>query len=660
MPSADIFRLLLTAPSADEANQFVSILRSANYTVDAKLATQEHELQALLARDWDLILALESHTLLTPKLVRQNLLRAECQTPLIVVSELDNQPSVIDGLRLGAAAVVARDHDQQLLLEVERSQQQALALRHLASAKSQLQQLQRQHHALLNSWPSPLLVVVEGIVRLCNGAAARMLDSEPSALLELPILDRLDARSRNALRGRLLAADDPAEPLDIEHLNFVTASGSVVTRRVTVASVWFGGERGLQITVEARLRRDAGSSAQRRPELSERPAQMIAAVERGLRQSVERGRCGAIIKLQIVEYPQLLERLGSHATAQLIEQFIKRIGDSAADAAELIICGPGSVTLTLVDCEQDYALLRANALWAVANGEQFGAQPLTVQVGATLLDGRSHTADEAIALCNEALLLSADRAAAAILPALEVPPSTSDTRLEQLIEQRQLTIQYRPISALTGAARQLFSSELSASANGRDLAVLIDGIQAGSEKQRLDHWLIISALAELQRAGDTATTLLLPLSAASVTDSRFIPWLKAQLRSHPLNRDRLTIVLRESDIIRHIELMTAAAGQLAELKISLAISHFGVALNPLETLAVVHPSLLILDRQISAALAGDNASDALALVEASNELNIPTVVEGIDSAQLLPLFWRAGVGYISGAYVGEPSASLGG
>lgn len=658
MPSADIFRLLLTAPSADEANHFVSILRSANYTVDAKLATQEHELQGLLARDWDLILALESHTLLTPKLVRQNLLRAECPTPLIVVSELENQHSVIEGLRLGAAAVVARDHDQHLLLEVEQSQQQALALRNLASTKSQLQQLQRQHQALLNSWPGPLLVVVEGIVRLCNGAAARMLDSEPGALLDLPILDRLDARSRNALRGQLLAAGEPAEQLNIEHLNFVTASGKVVTRRVTVASVWFGDERGLQITVEARLRRDAGSSAQRRPELSERPAQMIAAVERGLRQSVERGRCGAIIKLHIVEYPNLLERLGSHAAAQIIEQFMKRIGDSAADAAELVICGPGSVTLTLVDCDQDYALMRANTLWTATNSEPFGAQPLTVQVGAALLDGRSQTADEAIALCNEALQLSAGRTAAAILPAIEVPPSESDTRLEQLIEQRQLTIHYRPISALTGAPRQLFSSELTTSPAGRDLAALINGIQAGGEKQRLDHWLIISALAELQSSGGTTTTLLLPLSAASVTDSRFIPWLKAQLRNHPLSCDMLTIVLRESDVIRHIELMTAAASQLAELKIALAISHFGVALNPLETLVVLHPSLLILDRQISAALASENASDALALIEATIELNIPTVVEGIDSAQPLPLLWRAGVGYISGAYVGEPSASL--
>ena len=151
MPSAAIFRLLLTAPSADEANHFVSILRSANYTVDAKLATQEHELQPLLAQHWDLVLALESHSLLTPARVKQNLLRTQNSAPLIIISELADQHSLLDGLRLGAETVVARDHDQHLLLAVERSQQSAQVTRQLNSSNAQLQILQRQQRSLLNN-----------------------------------------------------------------------------------------------------------------------------------------------------------------------------------------------------------------------------------------------------------------------------------------------------------------------------------------------------------------------------------------------------------------------------------------------------------------------------------------------------------------------------
>jgi len=660
MPSADIFRLLLTAASADEANHFVSILRSANYTVDAKLATQEHELQPLLARDWDLVLTLESHTLLAPKLVRQNLLRAERDTPFIVVSELDNQQSVIDGLRLGAAAVVARDHDQHLLLAVERSQRQAAMQRQLQHSDRQLQQLQRQHRTLLNSWPAPLLVVVEGIVRLCNGAAARMLDSEPSALLELPILDSLDTRSRNQLRRHLLAGGEQSDSVDIESLNFVTAGGAVTTRRVAISVILFGGERALQVAVEARLRRDGGSVAQRRPELAARPEQAAAAIERGLRRSGESGRPGALIKLQITDYPALLERLGSHTGAQLLEQLLRRVGDSVADAAELIICGPGSATLTLLDCDENYALARAEALWAAVNGEPFGDQSVRVQVGVTALHGRINSVDEAQAQCAEALKLSAANGAAALFSTAGRGPEESTIVIDELIEDRQLAILYRPLTALAGSPRALFSSELASAEGAATTVALLDQLHASGQRQRLDHWLIVSALAELHSAGDRAPALLLPLSAASVTDNRFIPWLKAQLRSHPLANQTLTIALRESDVIRHLERVAATADQLAELGIALAISHFGVALNPLETLTTLRPSLLVLDRQISAELAGEGGDSALALLEAIGELGLPTVVDGVDSAQSLPALWRAGIHYISGSYIGAAQPSLGG
>lgn len=97
------------------------------------------------------------------------------------------------------------------------------------------------------------------------------------------------------------------------------------------------------------------------------------------------------------------------------------------------------------------------------------------------------------------------------------------------------------------------------------------------------------------------------------------------------------------------------------LAITITISHFGVALNPLALLDALHPSLLILDQQITESILDTNHSnhiDTLEFFHALDTLGIATAVDSIDSADALPLLWHSGIGYISGDYVGPPTPSL--
>ena len=56
MLSNDTLNILIVEKSHDEANRFISILRSADFNVDAKLATNEEELQKYISmRYWDLL-----------------------------------------------------------------------------------------------------------------------------------------------------------------------------------------------------------------------------------------------------------------------------------------------------------------------------------------------------------------------------------------------------------------------------------------------------------------------------------------------------------------------------------------------------------------------------------------------------------------------------
>ena len=58
MQTDDSLKILIVEKSHDEANRSISILRSADYRMDAELACDEEQLQKFLSmRNWDLLIA---------------------------------------------------------------------------------------------------------------------------------------------------------------------------------------------------------------------------------------------------------------------------------------------------------------------------------------------------------------------------------------------------------------------------------------------------------------------------------------------------------------------------------------------------------------------------------------------------------------------------
>ena len=88
MLSNDTLNILIVEKSHDEANRFISILRSADFNVDAKLATNEEELQKYISmRNWDLLLAALDYTTVPVQNIFQRIRRAERDVSVILISQ---------------------------------------------------------------------------------------------------------------------------------------------------------------------------------------------------------------------------------------------------------------------------------------------------------------------------------------------------------------------------------------------------------------------------------------------------------------------------------------------------------------------------------------------------------------------------------------------
>lgn len=116
MRSNEPLHILIVDKSNDEANRFISILRSADFVVEAKLATNEEQLQKTISmRNWDLLLAAQDYTRVPIQNIFQRIRQAERDLPVILISQEYNPKKVIEGMRLGAVDIVVEDQDQHLI-----------------------------------------------------------------------------------------------------------------------------------------------------------------------------------------------------------------------------------------------------------------------------------------------------------------------------------------------------------------------------------------------------------------------------------------------------------------------------------------------------------------------------------------------------------------
>jgi PleD family two-component response regulator len=98
MLSQDPLNILIVGKSHDDANRFSSILRSADYPVDAKLASNEEELQKYLSmRNWDLLLAPINYSTLPVQNIFQRIRRSERDIPVILINHEYDPTKLIQG-----------------------------------------------------------------------------------------------------------------------------------------------------------------------------------------------------------------------------------------------------------------------------------------------------------------------------------------------------------------------------------------------------------------------------------------------------------------------------------------------------------------------------------------------------------------------------------
>ena len=210
MLSQGLMNILIIGNSHDDANRFSSILRSVDYQVDAKLVSNEEELQKYLSmRNWDLLLAPINYSTLPIQNIFQRIRRSERDIPVILINNEYDPAKLIEGLRLGAQDVVIED--QHFLKVVERSLAEVYERRKCREWERKLSLAEKRAQHLMDTSRFPIAVVQEGTYVYANEACAAVFGfDQPDEMLCLPIIDNIAASDREKINAYMV-------PLEAQH-----------------------------------------------------------------------------------------------------------------------------------------------------------------------------------------------------------------------------------------------------------------------------------------------------------------------------------------------------------------------------------------------------------------------------------------------------------
>ena len=116
----------------------------------------------------------------------------------------------------------------------------------------------------------------------------------------------------------------------------------------------------------------------------------------------------------------------------------------------------------------------------------------------------------------------------------------------------------------------------------------------------IDHWVIREALQQLKNKHQTApeTRLFINLSRATLCDPAFSGWLDNAFKQSGVDPKTLIFQLCEFDTSRYLNQATDLCQSLRKRGSQVAMSHFGLSLNPMNMLERLSVDYVKLDRML--------------------------------------------------------------
>ena len=674
--------LLILDPSQNDAESLVSLLRNSGKATRAHRITSEEDLEeALKNGSWDLLLARDVEQEFGADDALAMIRRMDKDIPFVLLTGDYSREQTVAMMRAGARDTVQFDYTDQLVLVVNRELSALEDRRRRRVLESHLREAEQRCQLLLESSKDAIAYINDGMHIYANQSYMEFLGYDDiDDLICIPVLDTLNPESQDKYKEFMKSFTESGEDgmtltctarrSDDQELNVV----------MSVSAATYDGEACTQIVLqpehsdaelEEKLRQissqDLLTGLYNRQHLMDALGQAVAKAGKD-------NENGALAYIALDNFMSLKSQVGIAGADLLLGDLANMLREHApenailarlSDDAFCLLCQPGDDKALASQCE---SLCKAveDHLFEI-NGRTV---QLTLSIGVAAITenspkapdvmGRAHTASadlkkqdghdqgNGVLIYNPADYETLDE-------------SNSAEAIQKALDENRFRLLFQPIINLRGEGEEHYEAFVRMlDKEGEEVSPYDFLPPAGPSDMsiKIDRWVILQTIKQLSshRSRGHDTRLFLNITAETLEDKTFTPWLSVALKAARLPGDSLIFQIREGDANNFMKQGREFAKSVRELHCKVSISQFGCALNPFNTLKHIDVDYVKIDGSFTEEIqkneeAKEEVKEMVKSLQSAGKL---TIIPLVENAGVLATLWQAGVNYIQGYYLQAP------
>ena len=675
--------LLILDPSQNDAESVVSLLRNAGRATRAHRITSEEDLEeALKTSTWDLFLARDmDEQEFGPDDALATIKRMDKDIPFILLTEQADRKRTVDIMKAGAQDALPFEYSDLLVLVAKRELAALHERRRRRVLESHLREAEQRCQLLLESSKDAIAYINDGMHIYANQSYMELLGYDDiDELICIPVLDTLTPDSQEKYKDFMKTFAQKREDGMTLNCTARRSDDQELDVTMSVSAATFDGEACTQIVLQP-----AHSDAELEEKLQEISNQdlltglynrqyLMAALGRAVAEAGKNNQTGAIAYLALDNFLSMKNRIGIAGADLLLGDLATLLREHAGSGVTLARLSDDAFCMMCLPCDEKSMEQQCEGIRKAVEDHLFDINghtvPLTVSIGVAAITENSPKAEDLLGRAHiassEVKKLEGHSDGNGVLvynPAdyEKLDSKNSAEAIQRALDENRFRLLFQPVINLRGEDEEhyeAFVRMLDKDNNEISPYDFLPPVGPTETTIKIDRWVILQTIKQLSnhRSRGHDTRMFLNVTAETLQDKTFTPWLSVALKAARLPGDSLIFQIREGDAANHMKQAKDFTRAVHQLRCKVSISQFGCAINPFNTLKHIDADYVKIDGSFTEEIQKNNeAKDQVKeMVKTLQNAGKLTIIPLVENASVLATLWQAGVNYIQGYYLQAP------
>lgn len=684
--SDSLIRLLIVDESLHEAEQLVSLLRSAALHVKAEFAEDSEDMcEVLSSKPLDLVLFSIEVPELTLKQAQHLIQECGKHLSLIAMTNGSIKDNIIDAMEEGAQDLVNPENKAHFVHVLRREIFHLNTWRKTMNFEKELHESEKRCQSLLGNSKDAVAYVHEGMHIYANDAYLELYGFPDFDSIEgMPIMDLAHSDHKNDLKSMLRQVSKQENKENFLELKLHHNSGEFIDGRIEFAKASYDGEPCTQILIRSQA--DTSELEEQINYLHQHDLvtglynrqYFMDQLKESLDIAVNGGTQCAILYIDIDHFDNIRDTLGISGCDILLSDLATIVKKNASEKHMVARFGNSSFVSICYSNDKAFVEKLANTLPKMVeknisevNGKSISA---TCSISICYIDENSPTnGNEIISRCEKTVdLIQQDggNSVKVYVPtAGEMTQDEEDGHINSMIKQalanKQVFPLYQPIVSIGGGSGAFYATMIELK-NEKGHALQQDQFMLSAERtgiaKTIDRWIIMNAIKQIAAQDNTKNDikLMIHLSQDSLLDASLVRWIAECLNTARISGDSLVFMINETDAVNQLKASKMLFKGLKQLHCLFALDEFGMGLNPFQLIKHIKADILRVNSGYMENLSTnqDNQDSIRELTDMASSLDIKVIAPIVNDASILSVLWGLGADYVQGDFLQPVGSEL--